>query len=161
MLLVRRKEKQMTKLLILAYDFPPYVSVGGLRPFSWYKYLYLNDVYPVVITRQWNNKYGNYLDYIAPGYSDSIDQEINSNGTLIKTPFQPNPANQILLKYGENKLSIIRKFISLFYMFAQYVLPVGNMQKIFSSADEYLKNNKVDCIIATVILSFYSNILRN
>ncbi len=29
----------MKKLLILAYDFPPYVSVGGLRPYAWYRYL--------------------------------------------------------------------------------------------------------------------------
>ena len=29
----------MKKVLIFAYDFPPYVSVGGLRPYSWYKYL--------------------------------------------------------------------------------------------------------------------------
>ncbi len=29
----------MKRLLILAYDFPPYVSVGGLRPYAWYKYL--------------------------------------------------------------------------------------------------------------------------
>ncbi|MDA3780596.1 MAG: hypothetical protein PF487_10325 [Bacteroidales bacterium] len=29
----------MKKVLILAYDFPPYVSVGGLRPYSWYKYI--------------------------------------------------------------------------------------------------------------------------
>ena len=28
----------MIKVLILAYDFPPYVSVRGLRPFSWHKY---------------------------------------------------------------------------------------------------------------------------
>ncbi|MDY0217231.1 MAG: hypothetical protein RBS19_09780 [Bacteroidales bacterium] len=27
----------MEKVLILAYDFPLYVSVGGLRPYSWYK----------------------------------------------------------------------------------------------------------------------------
>lgn len=149
MLLVRQKEKQMTKLLILAYDFPPYVSVGGLRPFSWYKYLYLKDVYPVVITRQWNDKHGNYLDYIAPGYSDSADRDIGSNATLIKTPFYPNSGNKILLKYGEHKFRIFRKFISLFYMFAQYVLPVGNMREIFKGADEYLKNNRADCIIAS------------
>jgi len=27
------------KVLILAYDFPPYVSVGGMRPYNWYRYL--------------------------------------------------------------------------------------------------------------------------
>ena len=29
----------MKKLLILAYDFPPYISVGVLRPYLWYKYM--------------------------------------------------------------------------------------------------------------------------
>lgn len=59
----------MKKVLILAYDFPPYVSVGGLRPYSWYKYLHQSDVYPIVITRQWNNQYGNGMDYVAPSES--------------------------------------------------------------------------------------------
>ncbi len=139
----------MTKLLILAYDFPPYVSVGGLRPDSWYKYLHLYGIHPVVITRQWTNRYGNHLDYIAPGYSDLTDRDADSNGTLIKTPFHPNPANKMLLKYGENKYRIFRKIISSFYLFAQYFLPVGNMREIYSAADEYLKTDKVDCIIAT------------
>jgi glycosyltransferase involved in cell wall biosynthesis len=56
----------MKKVLILAYDFPPYVSVGGLRPYSWYKYFHEFGLYPIVVTRQWGNKYGNHLDYIAP-----------------------------------------------------------------------------------------------
>jgi len=139
----------MTKLLILAYDFPPYVSVGGLRPFSWYKYLYLFGVHPIVVTRQWNNEFGNHLDYIAPGYSDSNDVQETNEGAIIKAPFAPNLANQILLKHGERKYRIPRKFISLFYLFAQYFLPVGNFHQIYRSADEYLKKNKVDCIIAT------------
>jgi hypothetical protein len=28
-------DTKMKKLLILAYDFPPYVSVGGMRPYNW------------------------------------------------------------------------------------------------------------------------------
>lgn len=139
----------MTKLLILAYDFPPYVSVGGLRPFSWYKYLHLFGVHPVVVTRQWSNKHGNSLDYISPGYSDSPDVLTTSKSVLIKTPFTPNLANKILLKYGEGKYRIPRKFVSLFYLFAQYFLPVGNLHELYRAADAYLKNNKADCIIAT------------
>ena len=42
----------MKKVLILAYDFPPYVSAGGLRPYNWYLYLKEFGVEPVVITRQ-------------------------------------------------------------------------------------------------------------
>jgi hypothetical protein len=63
----------MKKLLILAYDFPPYVSVGavlslskyGLRPYNWYRYLKAYDVEPIVITRQRSNAHGNHLDLIT------------------------------------------------------------------------------------------------
>ena len=43
--LVKRKQI-MKKVLILAYDFPPYVSVGGLRPKAWLDYLSEFDVEP-------------------------------------------------------------------------------------------------------------------
>lgn len=139
----------MTKLLILAYDFPPYVSVGGLRPYSWYKYLCQYDVYPIVFTRQWENRHGNSLDYISSGYSDSIDKEITTQGTIFKTPFTPNLANRIYLKHGPDKYKLIRKLVSSFYEFAQFVLPVGTKKEIYSAADDFLKHNKVDCIITT------------
>lgn len=139
----------MTKLLILAYDFPPYVSVGGLRPFSWYKYLHLYDIYPIVITRQWQNRLGNALDYISSGYSDKPDEQITSTGTIIKAPFEPNLANKLHLTHGENSYRALRKIITLYNEFFQFILPVGGKKTIYEAADEYLKNNKVDCIIAS------------
>lgn len=139
----------MTKLLILCYDFPPYVSVGGLRPYSWYKYLHLYDVYPIVVTRQWENKHGGKLDYISPGYSDSVEKEINPEGTVFKTPYKPNLANRILLKYGENRFKLIRKLITAYYEIFQFILPIGNKRDLYKTADEFLKNNRVDYIIAS------------
>ena len=85
----------MKKVLILAYDFPPYASVGALRPYSWYKYLHEFGIYPVVVTRQWNNKYGNHLDYIASGYSSQPVIEESERGTIIRTPYFPNLANKL------------------------------------------------------------------
>lgn len=139
----------MKKILILAYDFPPYVSVAGLRPYSWYKYLHQYDIHPVVVTRQWKNKHGNALDYISPGYSNSIDIQKTFRGTVIKTPYIPNLSNRIHLKYGKNKLSSIRRFITAYYEFLQYILPIGNKKEIYYAADEIIKNEKIDCIIAT------------
>ena len=139
----------MTKLLIIAYDYPPYVSVGGLRPFSWFKYLHLFDIYPIVVTRQWQNKLGNSLDYISPGYSDVTEIEETATGTTIKTPFEPNAANKIYLKYGEHKFKIFRKLIALYYEVIQFIFFTGSKSKIYKEADEFLKNNQVDCIIAT------------
>lgn len=150
------------KALILAYDFPPYVSVGALRPHSWYKYLPGYDIYPVVITRQWENKYGNLLDYIAPGYSPYTEIETSENGTIIRSPYYPNLANRILLKYGENKFRGIRKAISAYYELFQHIFFIGPKSRLFFEAKKYLQNNKVDIIISTgepYILFRYASLL--
>lgn len=140
---------EMKKILILAYDFPPYVSVGGLRPYSWYKHFTEFGVYPVLVTRQWDNKYKNSLDYIAPSEFDKTIFEKTDKGLIIKTAYKPNLANRLYLKYGNKKYTLLRKIISGYYEFAQYVFKFGPKSGLYYGADEYLKNNKVDCIIAT------------
>ncbi len=141
--------RTMKKLLILAYDFPPYVSVGGLRPYAWYRYLKEYGVEPVVVTRQWGNKYGSELDYIAPGESDETIVEETACGMVIRTPYNPNLANRIMLKYGRTKFSLIRKMITAWYEFMQFLFFVGPKSGLYRGAKEYLKQNKVDAIIAT------------
>lgn len=154
----------MKKVLILAYDFPPYVSVGGLRPYSWYKHFREFGLEPIVVTRQWGNKYGNHLDYIAPGESDKTIMEETEYGTIIRTPYVPNLANRMMLKYGEKRFQIVRKSISAFYEFAQYFLPVGPKARIYKEAQQYLKTHSVDAIIATgepfVLFNYASNLSR-
>lgn len=139
----------MKKLLILAYDFPPYVSVGGLRPYAWFRYLKEYGVEPIVVTRQWGNKYGNELDYIAPGGSNETIVETTEYGTIIRTPYKPNLANRIMLKYGRSKFSLIRKMVTAWYEFMQFLFFVGPKSGLYRGAKEYLKHNKVDAIIAT------------
>lgn len=139
----------MKRVLILAYDFPPYVSVGGLRPYSWYKYLNEFDVYPVVVTRQWNNKFGNHLDYIAKGTSNKAILEKTDFGEIIKAPYSPNLANRIMLKHGETRFKLIRKIVSAYYEFAQFILYIGPKASVYKTAKQYLKSHKVDVIIAT------------
>ena len=139
----------MKKVLILAYDFPPYVSVGGLRPYSWYKYFREFNIYPIVVTRQWANQYGNSLDYVAPSESDNDIIEETTKGTIIKTPYFPNLANRLMMKYGESKYRLFRKFISAFYEFAQFLFIVGPKSQLYKSANSYLSCNQVDVIIAT------------
>lgn len=152
----------MKKILILAYDFPPYVSVGGLRPYAWYHYFKEFDIYPIVVTRQWDNKYGNHLDYIASGESNEILIETTEYGTIIKTPYIPNFANRLMLEYGEFKFRFIRKFISAYYEFIQWFGVSGPKSELYFAAKEYLKKNKVDAIIATgdpFILFRYASML--
>jgi len=139
----------MKRILILAYDFPPYVSVGALRPFSWYKYLNEFGIYPIVVTRQWSNKYGNYLDYIASGESKETIIEKSERDTIIKTPYQANLANIIMLKYGTSRFKFIRRIITAFYEIFQFLFFIGPKSGIYFGAKEYLESNKVDIIIAS------------
>lgn len=152
----------MKKLLIIAYDYPPYVSVGGLRPHSWFKYFNQFGVYPIIVTRQWDNKYQNSLDYIAPSQTNEVVEEVFDNGTIIRTPYKPNLANRLLLKHGNNRFRVIRKLVSAYYEIMQYMLFVGPKAGLYHAAKTYLKNNKVDCIIATAepfILFKYAAVL--
>lgn len=152
----------MKKVLILAYDFPPYVSVGGLRPYSWYKYLNEFGIYPVVVTRQWNNKYGSHLDYVAPGSSKQTVVVETEFGTIIQSPYKPNLSNRLLLKYGEKRFVLVRKSISAWLEFVQWYLPFGAKYGLYKASKQFLKTNKVDCIIATgdpFILFRYADLL--
>jgi hypothetical protein len=154
----------MIRVLILAYDFPPYVSVGGLRPHSWFKYFKEFDVEPTVITRQWGNTYGNHLDYISTGESEESIIENTEFGIIIKTPYKPNFANRLMLKYGDEKYRMLRKSFSAFYELAQFIFPVGPKAELYRGAREFLKNNKVDVILATgdpfVLFSFASKLSK-
>lgn len=139
----------MKKLLILAYDYPPYVSVAGLRPFAWQNYLHEYGIHPVVVTRQWSSEYGDKRDYIAASKSQDIVVEETGISTIVRTPYKPNIANRILLKYGETKYKLVRKIISGWYEVMQYMFFVGPRAGLYRGAKHYLKNNQVDAIIAT------------
>ena len=139
----------MIRVLILAYDFPPYVSVGGLRPHSWFKYFKEFDVEPIVITRQWGNTYGNHLDFIAQGWSKECVFEESPQGIIIRTPYAPNLSNRLLLRFGEKRFKWIRKVISAYFEVLQFFLAVGPKKEIYKAAKSYLSQHKVDAIIAT------------
>lgn len=148
----------MKKVLILAYDFPPYVSAGGLRPDYWYKNFRQFGIEPIVVTRQWENK--NEFDYINPSKSAETTVSKTEFGTLIEAPYFPNLSNRLLLKHGQSKFKFIRKLISGYYEILQYVFTVGPKKQVYKAAQTYLRSNKVDLIIATgepFVLFHYAN----
>lgn len=141
-------EKQR-KVLILAHDFPPYVSVGGLRPYSWMKYLPAYDIHPVIVTRNWNDEQTDSNSFIRASTIQTVEQFDEEGHTLIKTPFRPNFAHRLLLKKGPSHYRILRQFYSLMMELLQFFLPVGTKRPIYCAAKDYLKTHKVDMIIVT------------
>lgn len=156
------KSEKQKKVLILAFDFPPYISVGGLRPYSWLQHFQNNGIYPVVITRQWTNAHQSDLDFVSPGYSKHPVIEKTPTGTIIRTPYTPNLPNRMMLKYGDEKFRVIRKILSLYYEILQWVVITGPKSEIFRAAKRYLEENHVDVIIASgepFILFKYASLL--
>lgn len=154
----------MKKVLILAYDFPPYVSVGGLRPYNWYKYFSKYGIEPIVVTRQWENKHGSYLDYISASQSSKVLKEESPLGTIIRSPYKENLGNILLRKFGPKKFKLVRKIISAYFEIVQYFYVIGPKAQVYRAAKDYLKNNEVDYIIATgdpFVLFFYANKLSS
>jgi hypothetical protein len=137
------------KVLILAHDFPPYVSVGGLRPYSWMKYLSVYDIHPVIVTRNWNDEQTDTNSFIRASTIQTVEQLYEEEYTLIKTPFRPNFAHRLLLKKGPSHYRILRQFYSLMMELLQFFLPIGTKRPIYCAAKDYLKTYKVDMIIAT------------
>ena len=140
----------MKKVLILAYDFPPYVSVGGLRPHYWFENFKGMGLFPILITRNWNPIHGNELDYIQPSETNQLIIEENEKGRLIKTPYKATLSNRLNLKGKNDKFSNLLKKISTGYNeTGQWFLPIGTKYELYKAAKNYLKENKVDIILAT------------
>ena len=47
------KTFDLKKIVVLCYDFPPLSSIGGQRPYSWFKNFKSFGLYPIVITNNW------------------------------------------------------------------------------------------------------------
>lgn len=140
----------MKKVLILAYDFPPYNSIGGQRPYSWYKYLSEFGIEPIVVTRHWDREIQNSIDYVKPSECQVETIQNTYLGTIIRVLFKPNLRDKMLLKYGFSKYTVLRKILTLIYQFGEFIFPMlDNRKIIYKAANNYLTQNSVDAIIAT------------
>lgn len=135
--------------MILAYDFPPYISVGAQRPQSWFEHFKEYNIYPIIVTRKWDEIKGDQLDYIRPSIDNTESQTENDFGRIIQAPYTPHLGNKLLIKYGKSRFIIARKIISVLHETFQFILPIGNKYPIYQSAHNYLKSNQVDLLIAT------------
>jgi glycosyltransferase involved in cell wall biosynthesis len=148
------------RVLILAYDFPPNSSIGGQRPYSWFKYFKDFGVKPVVVTRHWS-EISTPEDTIKPS-GNQVEYTENESGTLIRVPFRPNLRDKMLLRFGY-RFALLRKILSLWYSLSQFHLPFfDNRRNIYHEARAYLKKNPCEAIIATgepFILFQYAKLL--
>lgn len=138
------------KVLILAYDFPPYISVGGMRPYGWFKYL-PKELYDVtVVTRQWNNDIHSAIDCIQPSHSKIVEVENQAEGRVFRAPFEPNLRDKLLIKYGFEKFGLVRKGMSFFIDLLKHTFSFFDSSRtIYKAANSLCEKEPFDVIIAT------------
>ncbi len=148
------------RILILAYDFPPNGSIGGQRPYSWFKYFKEFGIHPVVVTRHWDTVITTQDTIRSCGTEVSVTE--TDEGTLIRVPYLPNLRDLMLLRYGK-RFGLVRKLLSLWFMLAQYFIPwADNKRNMLRAAREHLRIHPCDAIIATgepFILFRYAQLL--
>jgi hypothetical protein len=132
----------MEKVLIISYFFPPCNFVGAERTGFWADNLYKEDIYPIVLTRNWNY---NQKDIIGRVHNNKykLDKNINREIHYLKHKFQ---VRDLLTNFN-----LIRKTMTLSRQILFYLVPKSiPYYNIYLKARELLSVNKD---IKTVIVS--------
>ncbi len=137
------------KILILAYDYPPYVSVGGIRPKYWAENFHKHNIHCTVITKNWKNLKHLDYPYVSDTISHETDIETENDVVTYWCPTSLNFSQKLLIKYGKTRFKLLRKIYSTLIELLQYLVPVGSKKIIYTTAVDFLKKEKIDLIIAT------------
>jgi len=152
----------MKKVLLLAYDFPPFNSVGAFRPYAWMKYFHEFGVYPFVVCRNWDEIGHQPSLYTKPSLQKEAIVETTPVYTLIKAPYRGNFRDRLIYSHGI-KSGLIRKLLSLIYSIWEFhSLRCDARSEIFYEAEKVISNNKIDFIIASgepFVLFRYAHLL--
>ncbi|MBL0309091.1 MAG: hypothetical protein IPP77_05255 [Bacteroidetes bacterium] len=137
-------------VLILAYDFPPLISISGQRPYGWYKYLPDSNISVTVITRHWSENCHVPIDYVQPTSQEVLRETDGKGNLIIRVPFAPNLRDRFLVKFGFERFAFVRRFLTLIYSFLQFLsLAFDPKRNIYKQAELHIKANPPDLIIAT------------
>lgn len=131
--------RQLKKILIISYFFPPCTLTASARVQSWANSLHKFGYYPIIITRKWDVGLKTLKDVSIPS-SKGVKHEQHENYEVYYMPYKGNLRDRIYQKYGDKKLSIIRQgltFIELFFQyFSNSVIPYSN---IYTQAKKIVK----------------------
>lgn len=123
----------MKKVLILCKDFPPKKSVGGIRPYEWFKNFPEFGIEPYVVTINWKNT-----------------EQYDCTQNIDFCPIKISNLKQKLQKSQSKFIIPFRKAFSLLeYILRWRINFFDENINIYRKANEILKNNKFDLILAT------------
>jgi len=138
------------RLLILAYDFPPLISVGGLRPASWYKYFAGFGIEVTVVTWDWEYELAKGKRKTVTNPVPSMVKEQSGNKTLVRVRFASGIKDTISRRLHADNHRRVRQAITYIFSFLEHIsLKADPQAPLYYEAEKLLQNEKFDFIIAT------------
>lgn len=132
----------MQRILLISYFFPPCNLTAAERVNSWAKHLNKFGYYPVVISRRWDNKIKNLSD-VSLATPEEVLHEKHDHYESYLVPYLPNLKDKIYTKYGNEKMVMPRRALSMIELimqrYANWFIPFKN---IGDFADEFIGKNE-------------------
>lgn len=154
----------MKKVLILTYYFPPCGLTSANRTFSWAKYLSKFGVFPVIITRNWEQEINTETDLYKQSGNELKHQKFD-NYEVFYVPYKQTRKDKILVNSKKGRNVALRKFFSFFEQLSQFLIGFSDPFKdLYEFTNQYLSenSNKIDMLIVSAnpfVLFKYGNIL--
>jgi glycosyltransferase involved in cell wall biosynthesis len=132
-------EKELKRILIISYFFPPANIAGIFRVYSWAKYLNKYGWYPVIITRTFNP---NQVDITDEVINNKQSYEKNDSFEVYRLPYERSLRDR-LTDNPENIRNWFGKILTLWEIFSSGFsnrwLPYKNL---YTFSDELLEKDK-------------------
>ena len=128
----------MKKVIIISYFFPPANFVGSQRSEAWAKHLHKTGVYPIIITRNWNDNQSSITEEVTNNqYSIETTKEFEVRRLPYKRSLRDKCAKYALLRPIQKVLTLWELVMSNYFIKA---LPYSNFYKeahsLLSSDDQ-------------------------
>jgi glycosyltransferase involved in cell wall biosynthesis len=138
------------KVLLLSYFYPPANFVGAERTAAWAKYLLESGIYPIIITRQWNDGQTDIVGKV----NKPLEIEKNSTHEVHRLPY-PYTLRDRCSKY--KLLKQIQKLFTLWELvFSNFTIKALSYSNFYSYAKNLLKNNPDITIVIVSGRPFHS-----
>src|SRR5690606_24864777 len=117
------------------------------RAYSWAKYFSEYGYYPTIITRRWDHPINKLAD-ISKTTPEEIVHEKNDSHEVYYLPYKSNLRDNIYIRHGELKYSILRKTLTFFEITLQNwinrVIPFNNL---YTFAKSLIAKEKYETLI--------------
>jgi glycosyltransferase involved in cell wall biosynthesis len=135
----------MQRILLISYFFPPCNLTASERVNSWAKHLNKFGYYPIVISRRWDNKIKNLSD-VSLATPEEVLHEKHEHYESYLVPYLPNLKDRIYSKFGNEKMVMPRRALSMVELvmqrYSNWFIPfknIGDFASEFVSKNEDIK----------------------